>query len=163
MALFQAADIVELAMQVEQSGEAFYRAVAAKLEGQEARELFEYLAGQEVIHYQIFQRLSQSVHEAPFMTGEEWNLYMDYLNGTVQSAFFEGADKALALAETVTDARHAIHMAVGFEKETLLFFYDLRERIPTQDRPLVEKIVDEEKRHIRRLVSKLNAYEDAEK
>ena len=163
MALFQAADIVELAMQVEQSGEAFYRAVAAKVEGQDARELFEYLAGQEVIHYKVFQKLSQSIREAPFMTDEEWELYMDYLNGTVQSAFFEGADKALALAETVTDAQMAINMAIGFEKETLLFFYDLRERIPDKDRPVVEKIVEEEKRHIRRLVAKLNADEDTEK
>jgi rubrerythrin len=163
MALFQAADIVELAMQVEQSGEAFYRAVAHKVEGREARELFEYLAGQEVIHYQVFQKLSQTVHEAPFMTDQEWDLYMDYLNGTVQSAFFEGTDKALALAETVTDARQAIQMAIGFEKETLLFFYDLRDRIPEKDRPLIDKIVDEEKRHVRRLVSKLNANEDAEK
>jgi rubrerythrin len=162
MALFEAADIVELAMQVEKSGEAFYRAVAAKVEGQDARELFQYLAGQEVIHYQVFQKLSQSIHEAPFMTDEEWDLYMDYLNGTVQSAFFQGADKALALAETVTDAQTAIHLAIGFEKETLLFFYDLRDRIPDKDRPVVEKIVDEEKRHIRRLVSQLDANEDAE-
>jgi rubrerythrin len=162
MALFQAADIVELAMQVEQSGEAFYRAVAHKVEGRDTRELFEYLAGQEAIHYQVFQKLSQTVHEAPFMTDEEWDLYLDYLNGTVQSAFFEGTDKALALAETVTDAQQAIQMAIGFEKETLLFFYDLRDRIPEKDRPLIEKIVDEEKRHVRRLVSKLNANEDAE-
>jgi rubrerythrin len=160
MALFKAADIVELAMQVEQSGEAFYSAVAAKVETQDARELFEYLAGQEVAHYQVFERLSQTIREAPFMTDEEWDLYMDYLSGTVQSAFFEGTDKALALAETVTDAPHAIQMAIGFEKETLLFFYDLRERIPDQDRPVIEKIVEEEKRHIRRLVSKLNANED---
>jgi len=160
MALFQAADIVELAMQVEQSGEAFYRAVAAKAETQDARELFEYLAGQEVVHYQVFRRLSQTIREAPFMTDEEWDLYMDYLSGTVQSAFFEGTDKALALAETVTDTSHAIQMAIGFEKETLLFFYDLRERIPDQDRPVVEKIVEEEKRHIRRLVAKLNSNED---
>ena len=155
MALFQAADIVELAMQVEQSGEAFYRAVAAKVEAREARPLFEYLAGQEVVHYQVFQKLSQSIREAPFMTDEEWDLYMDYLNGTVQSAFFEGADKALALAETVTDTRTAINMAIGFEKETLLFFYDLRDRIPDKDRPFVEKIVAEEQRHIRRLVGML--------
>ena len=155
MALFQAADIVELAMQVEQSGEAIYRAVANKVEGQEARKLFEYLAGQEVIHYKIFQRLSQSIHEAPFMTDAEWELYMDYLNGTVQSAFFEGTDKALALAETVTEAQTAINLAIGFEKETLLFFYDLRDRIPAKDRPFVEKIVDEEKRHIRRLAEML--------
>jgi rubrerythrin len=161
VALFQAADIVELAMQVEQSGEAFYRAVAAKVTSQEARELFEYLAGQEVIHYQVFQKLSRSVLESPFMTDEEWELYMDYLNGTVQSAFFEGADKALALAETVSDEQTAINMAIGFEKETLLFFYDLRDRIPDKDRPVVEKVVAEEKRHIRRLVAKLQSFEDA--
>lgn len=155
MALFQAADIVELAMQVEKSGETFYRAVAAKARSPEARELFQYLADQEVVHYQVFSKLAQSVQDNPFMTDEEWELYMDYLNGTVQSAFFEGADKALALAETVTDEQQAIHMAIGFEKETLLFFYDLRDRIPDKDRPFVEKIVDEEKRHIRRLVGML--------
>ena len=155
MALFQAADIVELAMQVEKSGEAFYRAVADKAQSPESRELFEYLADQEVLHFKVFSKLSQSVQENPFMTDEEWDLYMDYLNGTVQSAFFEGADKALALAETVTDERQAIQMAIGFEKETLLFFYDLRDRIPDNDRPFVEKIVDEEKRHIRRLVGML--------
>jgi rubrerythrin len=160
MALFQAADIVELAMQVEQSGEAFYNAVAAKVETSEARELFEYLAGQEVVHYQIFQRLSQTVREAPFMTDEEWNLYQDYLNGTVQSAFFQGTDKALALAETVSDSQTAIQMAIGFEKETLLFFYDLRERIPGADRPVVQAVIAEEKRHIQRLVSKLYANEE---
>jgi rubrerythrin len=160
MALFQAADIVELAMQVEQSGEAFYRAVAAKIDTPEARELFEYLAGQEVIHYKVFQRLSQSIHEAPFMTDDEWELYMDYLSGTVQSAFFEGTDKALALAESVSNTQQAIQMAIGFEKETLLFFYDLRERIPDADRAVVEKVIAEEKRHVQRLVGKLNANEE---
>ena len=160
MALFQAADIVELAMQVEESGEAFYTAVAAKVETPEARELFEYLAGQEVIHYQIFQRLSQSVREAPFMTDEEWDLYVDYLQGTVQSAFFEGTDKALALAETVADSQTAIQMAIGFEKETLLFFYDLRDRIPDADRPVLDKVIDEEKRHVRRLVARLDSNEE---
>ena len=155
MALFQAADIVELAMQVEKSGEAFYRAVAAKVASPQSSELFEYLADQEVIHYKVFSRLSQSVQDNPFMTDEEWELYVDYLNGTVQSAFFEGPDKALALAETVGDERQAINMAIGFEKETLLFFYDLRDRIPDKDRPYVEKIVQEEKRHIRRLVGML--------
>jgi rubrerythrin len=155
MALFKAADIVELAMQVEKSGEAFYRAVAGKAQSTESRELFEYLADQEVNHYKVFQRFSQSVQENPFMTDEEWDMYMDYLNGTVQSAFFEGPDKALALAETVTEEQQAINMAIGFEKETLLFFYDLRDRIPDRDRSYVDRIVEEEKRHIRRLAGML--------
>jgi rubrerythrin len=155
MALFQAADIVELAMQVEKSGEAFYRAIASKAQSPETRDLFQYLADQEVIHYQVFDKLSQAVRDNPFMTDEEWELYLDYLSGTVQSAFFEGPDVALALAETVTDERQAIQVAIGFEKETLLFFYDLRDRIPDKDRPFVDKIVDEEKRHVRRLAGML--------
>jgi rubrerythrin len=155
MALFQAADIVELAMQVEQNGEAFYRAVAGKAQSPETRDLFQYLAEQEAIHYQVFNKLSQAVQDNPFMTDEEWELYLEYLDGTVQSAFFEGPDKALALAETVADERQAMHMAIGFEKETLLFFYDLRDRIPDRDRSFVAQIVDEEKRHIRRLVGML--------
>ncbi len=142
-------------MQVEKSGEAFYRAVAGKVQSPESRELFEYLADQEAIHYQVFNKLSQTVQDNPFMTDEEWKMYLDYLNGTVQSAFFEGPDVALALAETVTDEQQGISMAIGFEKETLLFFYDLRDQIPDEDRPFVEKIVDEEKHHIRRLVEML--------
>jgi rubrerythrin len=51
-------------------------------------------------------------------------------------------------------------MAIGFEKETLLFFYDLRERIPDADRAVVEKVIAEEKRHVQRLVGKLNANEE---
>ena len=94
------------------------------------------------------------------MTDEEWDLYMDYLRGTVQSAFFEGTDKALALADSVTDSQTAIQMAIGFEKETLLFFYDLRDRIPGADRPVLDQVIDEEKRHVRRLVAKLNSNEE---
>ena len=155
MALLQAADIVDLAMQLEQSGEAFYRAVAKESKSPQIRSLFEDLADQEVKHYAVFAKLAQTVRDNPLMTDEEWAQYVEYLNATVQSAFFEGPDKALAAAEELTDEKEAVRMAMGFEKETLLFFYDLRDTVSAADRTLVEKVVAEEKSHIRRLAGML--------
>lgn len=155
MAFLSASDIVDLAKQLEQNGETFYRAVAKKAKSPETRSLFEDLADQEVKHYQVFSALAQTVGENPLMTDEEWGQYVEYLNATVQSAFFEGTAKALAAAEEVTDEKEAIRMAMGFEKETLLFFYDLRDRVPAADRTFIDKVVAEEKSHIRRLAEML--------
>lgn len=155
MAFLKANDIVDLAMQVELNGEAYYRAVAKKATAAKVKALFEDLADQEVMHYKVFSKLAQSVKESPMMTDEEWEEYIKYLNVTVQSAFFEGQDKALAEAEEVGDEKEAIRKALGFEKETLLFFYDLRDAVPAAHREFVEKVADEEKKHIRRLAKML--------
>jgi rubrerythrin len=151
VAFFRASDVTELAMELEKSGEAFYRAVARKVGSAQVQALFEDLADQEVIHYKIFAKLFQAVHGKPFMTDEEWNTYQDYLGATVQSAFFEGADKALAVADEVKDEQEALRMAIRFEKETVLFFHDLYDVVPALDKGTIEKVIDEEKRHVRRL------------
>ena len=155
MAYLSASDIVDLAMQLEQSGEAFYRAVAKKTQSSDIRALFEYLADEEVKHYRVFSKLGKLLQDNPLMTDEEWEQYVQYLNATVQSAFFEGPDKALAAAEEVTEEKEAVRMAMGFEKETLLFFYDLRATVPAADRPFIDKVIAQEKTHIRRLAEML--------
>ena len=152
--LMTATDILELAMQLEKSGEAFYRAVAKKLESPETQALFKDLAEQEVKHYEIFAELARTVRDsAP--SADDWEEYIGYVNATVQGAFFEGPDKALAEAERVKDEKEALRMAIGFEKETLLFFYGLRDSVYGADKPFIDKIVAEEKSHIQRLAGML--------
>jgi rubrerythrin len=155
LAILRAADITELAMELEKSGEAFYKAVAGKVDSPEVRALFEDLAEQEVMHYRVFQKLAGSIREQPFMTDEEWDMYQDYLDATVHSAFFEGADKALAAADEVQDEEHALRMAIGFEKETMLFFHDLYDKVPERGKDTVEKVIAEERRHVQRLARML--------
>lgn len=156
MALMKAADITELAMELEKSGEAFYRAVAEKVDSKEVQALFVDLADQEVMHYQVFKKLAQSIQEQPFMTDEEWDRYQRYLESTVESAFFEGPDKALSVAEDVESGQQAIGMAMRFEKETMLFFYDLLDVVPASGRDVIEKVIAEEKKHVRRLAGMLS-------
>ncbi len=153
MAIFQAADIVELAMQIEKNGEAFYRAVAAKTESPQVKALFEDLASQEVQHYGTFKSLGQTSWDPSMISPQAWSDYLGYLDATVQSAFFQGEDKSLSLADQVNDKVQAIQMAIGFEKETLLFFHDLREMVPERGRPTVSQIIAEEKEHLKRLAA----------
>jgi len=162
MAIFQATDVVELALELEKSGEAFYRAVAKKAKTPETQALFEDLADAEVAHYAAFEKLSKTVWDEPLMLADEWGQYLAYLQATIQSVFFQGSNKALALAEQVTDEREALRMAVGFEKETLLFFYDLRDMVSESDNAVLMRIVAEEKSHIRLLADMLQSLEVAE-
>lgn len=155
MAIFQATDVIEMALEIEKSGEVFYRAVAQKVKSPQVQALFEDLAEQEVQHYAAFEKLSQTEWDRPLMTRDAWDQYLMYLQATVQSTFFEGQDKALALAEQMSDEKEAIRMAMGFEKETLLFFYDLRDMVSEADKKVIQRIVDEEKSHLRRLAAML--------
>jgi rubrerythrin len=155
MAFLQAADAIELAMGIEKNGEAFYRAVAQKAGSVPVRALFQDLAEQEVRHYATFARLSKTIRDKPLMGTEEWGEYQGYLQDTVQSALFEGPDKALAAAEQVADEKEAMRMAMSFEKETILFFYNLRDVISGSSQDILGDIITEEKTHVRRLARML--------
>ncbi len=155
MAFLQAADAVEMAMGIETSGEAFYRAVAKKAQTPEVRVLFEDLADQEVRHYAAFKKLQNELGDALLMGQEEWEQYQEYLQATVQSALFEGPEIALAAAETVTDEKEAVRMAMGFEKETILFFYNVRDVATGGKQEIIDRIIAEEKTHVRRLAGML--------
>jgi rubrerythrin len=151
--ILEASDIVELAMELESNGEAFYRAVARNSQAPQLQETFADLADQEVKHREVFAGLRETLRENPLMSSDEWDQYMAYLRATIWSAFFEGADKALAAATEATDAEDAVRLAIGFEKETLLFFYDLRDVVTAGARSAIDEVIAEEKRHLRRLAT----------
>ena len=58
-------------------------------------------------------------------------------------------------AKEAEDRETALRAALGFEKDTLLFFYDLREMVGEADQEAVSGIIREEKKHLRRLASML--------
>jgi hypothetical protein len=46
-------------------------------------------------------------------------------------------------------------MAMGFEKETLLFFHDLYDMVAEGEKDTISQIIAEEKTHLKRLASLL--------
>lgn len=157
MAMFTAAEALEMAMQIEKNGEVFYHAVAAKATDPGVKTLFEELAVQEQRHYDVFQKMAGTASGAasPPAPDAERDEYKVYLQATLDDALFAGPDKALAMAEQARDRQAALRTAIGFEKDTLLFFYDLREMVSVAEQKAIAGIIREEKAHLRRLAKLL--------
>ena len=155
MAVLTAAEALKWALEIEKNGEAFYNAVAAKSADPEAKALFEDLAAQERGHYQVFQQMLDRVKPDPDLSKIDYDEYQTYLQVALDSALFAGPDKGLTLAKQAQDRETALRAAMGFEKDTLLFFYDLREMVSETEREDVSGIILEEKSHLRRLAKML--------
>lgn len=151
MATFTANDAIELAMTIEKNGLAFYTAAAAKTAQPAIKELFGQLAVQEERHYAAYQSMSARPAgpiDAPI---DEYDEYQVYLQAAMDSAMITGPDKALAIVAQAPNPQTIVQAAIGFEKDSLLFFYDLRDMVGEADRKTVDAIIQEEKTHVLRL------------
>ena len=149
--LLSGADIIDLALQTEVKGEAFYRQAVAQSTSPEARELFTYLADQEQHHKQVFEKLGDTIVAAD-LSPEEWQEALDYINATVGQTFFSDGTPIRSIAVGST-FREMVERAITFEQQTLLFFYSMRELVQQSERELIDKIVTEERAHVRRLAA----------
>jgi len=151
MAVFEASQALEMALQIEENGEAFYEAAAESSDDSEVAQLFEELAARERRHYEVFAAMAEAVGPPPEPSDEEIGDYASFLQVALDNAVFDGADKALRMAEEARDRDAALRAAMGFEKDTMLFYYDLREMVDDADRATITDIINEEKQHLRRL------------
>ncbi|MBM4465678.1 MAG: rubrerythrin [Chloroflexi bacterium] len=157
MTVVTAAEALRWAMEIEENGEAFYNTVAARSADPEVKALFEDLAVQERGHYQVFQKMLEEVKPAPDLSsvGIQYDEYQAYLQAALDQALFAGPDKGLTLARQAQDRETVLRAAMGFEKDTLLFFYDLREMVSEVERRAISNVILEEKSHLRRLAKML--------
>lgn len=144
MERFSIREIIEQAIQTERLGNEFYAKMAEKFhDNQELKKLFETLSAHEVRHGNSFVALKEKIRdEEP----EGWDEVTPYLRAIVDSEFFLGKDKCLPSLEHVKTASEAVDFALCFERETLLYYYSLREA--TKEKEILDKIITEEKSHI---------------
>ncbi len=157
MAVFTPAEALNMAMQVEKNGQAFYEAAAQKASDPKVRDLMERLAEWEVRHYETFRQLAGEAASLPPLSGSQWEEYDVYLETALHNALFGGPDKALAAVDEIESEEDALRMALGFEKDTLLFYYDLREMVAESQRGPVDQIIREEKSHVSLLAALLRS------
>jgi rubrerythrin len=146
-------EVFNLAMEIEKSGKAFYETVLSGAPYRMTEELFSFLAGEEQKHYDYFNSLRKQTGNL-IVQPEDWDEISEYIKATTDSRFFIGEDKAIQTAKKAKDVLDAIEIAIGFEKDTLLFFYELLNVTPEGSRDAAQKIVDEEKKHIMLLSEK---------
>jgi rubrerythrin len=138
-------EAIELAVQTERKGCEFYTEMAEKFKhDEEIGGLFARLAEKEQLHESSFRKLNDLIGGAD---PEGWEQVSDYMRAVVESAFFLGKDKATAHVRSIEDYPAAVSFAIAFEKETLLFFYAIRDAVGEKE--LLDSIINEEHSHIK--------------
>ncbi|MBI4297575.1 MAG: ferritin family protein [Chloroflexi bacterium] len=149
--IFTGHDLLELAMQVERNGFSFYRAIEGSAKTGPVREVCQFLAGEEEKHLALFQGLLDSVGRRPLpesYAGE----YQAYIEALAASRVFVGEEAWRRLAQQARNDTDALNTAILFEKDTILFFSEMKGLLARRDQPVLAEIVAQEKGHIRRLV-----------
>ena len=148
---FSAHEIIDMAVTTEETGYEFYKLAEKNARSDSTRQLFAYLADEEINHKHIFKGLKDSIEENPQGVPVDWEDVGKYIRVMVDSSIFMGKDKNINLASESQDDKETIDFALGFEKDTLLFFYQLKDMIKSGAKDIIQKIINEEKEHIRRL------------
>jgi rubrerythrin len=149
---FSANEIVQLALQIEREGQAFYEQALKLANSPEAKELFRYLGAEEVNHADSFRQIAQNV-SVDSSEYEEEEAFA-YMRALIAGRIFTDPKEAFGRAEQGNQQALVKH-AMGFEKETILFFQALRDVVRQQDRQLVDRMIAEEKEHVQRLAGML--------
>ncbi len=141
---FSVSEVVEQAVQTEKLGFEFYSQMSEKFADNEGlKNLFDTLAVKEQQHEAAFTALKDKVADQKF---ENWEEAGKYMRSIVESEFFLGNNKSLPFLGNIDTVEEAVIFAIGFEKETLLYFYYLKDVV--DDKDIIDKIIKEEQSHI---------------
>lgn len=141
--LFSARELAEIAVQIEKNGFAFYQALAKQSKDAGIAAVFDYLAGQEKQHLVTFQTMLKGI-EVPRVTDATSGEESAYVKALTAGRVFVDAAAARATRSDV----EAVDLGLAAEKDSILLYYELQEVVQGTDCDTVEKIIDEEKRHL---------------
>jgi rubrerythrin len=143
-------EIVDIAKKIETWGVAFYDEASKHVESKEGRELFEFLRNEEKRHEIQFEKLLAKLPSA----GDAWRdqgEYLGYMSVLAENMVFPNPDEAPAMIKELGSEAAILARAIEFEKESLLYFHEMRDLVQEEDRSLVDHLIKEERSHLKLL------------
>ena len=148
---FSIQEIVEIAIEIEKNGVTFYRILAESANMVRLRDLFAYLAEEEKRHITRFEEILESVGGYQISEAYYATQYMGYMKALADERVFRSDVSVAEVADRARTPREAIDIAMGFEKESILFLHEMGELVSETDGKTIQKLLDEERDHVRRL------------
>ena len=148
--IFSGSEIVELGINIEENGRDFYNNLAKQSKSKRAKEVFEFLAGEEERHIKVFQGLlaKTTAYEPAGLDADEYSAYMSTLAGEY---IFTKKDQGGKIAKAIKSDGEAIDKGIGFEKDSVVFYQGIKKTVPDYDRKIIDELIFQEESHLLRL------------
>jgi rubrerythrin len=142
-------EIIEMAIQIETAGAAFYKRLRELAESDETKELFRHLEEAEYHHITDFEAILKEALARPgqlnYATTEQDLLY---LRASASRRIFTSPEDAVLKAENLGDVIEAIDMALDFELRSVGFYREMADMIENpEDSASVVELQKQEKEH----------------
>ncbi|MBU1727657.1 MAG: ferritin family protein [Candidatus Omnitrophica bacterium] len=149
--IFAGSEIVELGIQIEKNGRDFYNAVAAQSKSQKAKEVFEFLSGEEEKHIKAFEGILDKTtkYEPQGMDSDE---YFSYMSALASEHIFTQKDKGTEVARAIKSDAEAIEKAIRFEEDSIVFYEGMLKVVPDFDKKIVNELIEQEQCHLKQLI-----------
>ena len=145
MAIFEAKEIFKFAIRIEENGEKFYRYASNLANDEETKKIFNYLGDEEIKHKETFiNLLSEVTKDVSFDNYPDE--YFDYLKCYVDNVIFT-EEQLEKQQNEVKDVLSAVKFAMQKELDSILYYHEVEKLIADNKRPLIEKIIEEERKH----------------
>lgn len=148
--LFSASEIVEIGIQIEKNGRDFYNGVLKVSKEPKPQEIFTFLRGEEEKHIKRFENLLSQVKKyepSEAYPGE----YFAYLKALSEGYVFTKANKGAEIASKIKTSSEAIDKGIGFEKDSILFYHEMKRFVLEGEQKVIDKLIEEEQEHLRKL------------
>ncbi len=144
-------ELAQIAIGIESNGAAFYDSLAKSAKDATAQGVYKSLADKEREHIGIFQNMLGQIgdYQPPETYTEEHDLYLKAL---VDSSVFSDDQVAREMAQKAGSDAEAIQIGLGAEKDSILFYSEMRDLVRRTDQEVIDKIIEEEKSHLRLLM-----------
>jgi rubrerythrin len=148
--VFSVSELINIAIGIERRGITFYDIMARSTDNEMARGVFQSLADMERDHIQIFQGM---LDEADKYQSSETPTqeYADYLQALIDSAVFSDDMITSEMATQADSDIQALELGISAEKDSILFYYQMKDIMPQPALPMINRIIAEEKSHLQQL------------
>jgi rubrerythrin len=146
MQVFEASDVVEVAIRIEENGINFYKFAEQIAKQEEAKKLFAHLAQAEVTHKKTFESIFAKMekYNPPESYAGEYSAYLrSYVDNNIIFTK-EAMDKELS---NVKDTIAAFDFAIKRELDSILYYHEIKKLVPASQHEVLEQIIEEERKH----------------
>ncbi len=145
MALVSAAEVFQFAVKIEENGYDFYTKYAQRLDSDDEREIFQYLADEESKHIKIFSRMLDGIESFKQQVNYP-DEYFAYLQAYANNLIFKSDELEKELAG-IKNTKAAVDFGIKRELDSILYYQEIKSFVPEKERYNIDTIINEERKH----------------
>ncbi len=147
--IFDPSEVFQLAVRIEENGEKFYRTMAEKFDDPEVKELFTYLADEEIGHKTFYTELFNAfkTYDPPSEYATE---YYGFIKAYADEVMFNTKEFEENMLK-INDIISALNFAIDSELNAVLYFSEMKNMVLKEKRDIIDNIIEEERKHFIKL------------